>query len=426
MITFIVRLFILITGWPFYFLLIRPRYYHSSPYKKTRGIKGPAIITCNHTHIFDFFAIFFTHPFRTQHVLVSEAIIEHPFLGFLCKLVGCVYVHRERSDLSFFAEAEKILKKGGIVTIFPEGHLVRDGNLDVFKPSAIYLAIRSGAPLVPHYIEPHYFSIKRTRIIVGEPYFVNKELQEREDIRKECDNLRSSTLALKRKMHLYQKYHTRDVFYGRSWFLDIVKVLLFLPTKIIYPTRFHYVNGASRIDRKIIGRGIVISKHRGFNDAPILAMHYLTRRVHIIVGKDIHDSMGWVLDHLLSIEYDRKGEKSDPSTFLNIINILKAEGVIGIYPEGHIKANEDGKFYDGAAYFSLMSNSPIYLYYTMKPYKIFRFNHVMIGKVIYPDKLYSKEEIKNKETISLFTSYLQEQFLTLKNAGQKYQKKAKN
>lgn len=179
--------------------------------------------------------------------------------------------------------------------------------------------------------------------------------------------LRHKMLEVKRKMNLYKKYHTRDIFYFKSWFLELSKVLLFLPTKIIFPTKFHYIDGASRKDREIKGKGLIVSKHRGFVDAPILAMHYLSRRVHIIVGKEIYDTMPFILEHLLSIKYDRNNASNDPSCFLEVINILKAEGVVAIYPEGHIKKDDEGEIHDGAAYFALMSKAPIYFYYMVKP-----------------------------------------------------------
>ena len=424
MIKFLLRFLFKLTGIPSFFLFIRQRYYYENPSKKTPIVKGKAIFISNHTHILDFFTIIFMHPFRRQRMLVSEAIYSHPFLGFMCKIMNCICVHRERSDLSFFSEAENTLSKGGVITIFPEGHLVKNGKLDSFKPSVVYLALRSGAPIIPHYIEPHYGSLKRTRIIMGEPIYlkdyVKSDKPSTEEVKELCELLRNKTLELKRKMNLYKKYHTKDLFYSKSWFLELTKFLLFIPTKIIFPTRFHYVDGATKKDRKIKGRGLIASKHRGFSDAPILAMHYLSRRVHIVVGKEIYDTMPFILKHLLSIKYDRNTASSDPSCFLEVINTLKAEGVVGIYPEGHIKPNELGEFHDGTAYFSIMSRSPIYFYYMIKPYKLFHINHVLISKSIDPKNIFTEEELKDKKTISAFTDIIKEQFIKLENEGRKY------
>lgn len=430
MFKFICRFIFKLTGIPSLFLLLRQRYYVEDTINKSLKVKGKAILISNHTHIMDFFVMVFAHPFRKQRFLVSEAIFQHPILAILCKIMDCIMIHRERSDLSFMGEAERTLNKGGVVTIFPEGHLVHDGKIDVFKPSAIYLALRTGAPIIPHYIEPHYFSIKRTRIIMGKPIYVQEYCKSNnpspDEVRMLCEMLRNKTKELKRKLSLYKKYKTQDVIYPKSWFLDLAKIFIFIPNMIVFPYKFHYVGNASYKDRHIKGRGIIVSKHRGFNDAPILAMHYYSRRVHIIVANELYGVLGWFLKHLLCISYNRTNDVSDPNCFLETINTLKAEGVIGIYPEGHIKQNNEGEFHEGAAYFALTTNSPIYLYYMMKENKIFHRNHIMIGETIYPDKLFNPEQMKNKESISLLTNILKERFSELKNAGQKYIKSTKN
>ncbi|MCQ2793103.1 MAG: 1-acyl-sn-glycerol-3-phosphate acyltransferase [Bacilli bacterium] len=418
-----------LTGLPSLWLLLRQRYYLEDPYKKTRSIKGGAIFISNHTHIMDFFTMVFAHPFRTQRFLVSEAIYNHPILGFMCDVMKSIMVHRERSDLTFMGEAERTLKKGGVITIFPEGHIIHDGKIDTFKPSVVYLALRTGAPIIPHYIDAHYFRLKRTRIIMGKPFYVRDYIKSNspsaDEVRKVCEILRSKTNELKRKMSIYRKYKTRNVFNKYAWFLDIAKAVLWLPNKIVFPTRFHYVNGATKKDRKIVGRGIIVSKHRGFSDAPILSMHYFSRRVHTIVAAELYSIMGWVLKHLLSIRYDRKNDVADPRCFLEVINLLKGEGVVGIYPEGHIRGEVIEELHDGASYFALMTNSPIHFYYMVKPYKPFRLNHVLIGKTLYLEDIFTEEEMKQKESISKLTKILQERFNEYQIESEKYIKKQK-
>jgi 1-acyl-sn-glycerol-3-phosphate acyltransferase len=430
MIKWLFRFFAKLFGIPSFWLLLRPRYYLEDKKRKTRSIHGPAIIVSNHLHIMDYFTLLFAHPFRKQRFLVSEAIYQHPFLGFLSKMMDNILVHRERSDLSFMAEAEKTLKKNGVVTIFPEGHLVKDGKLDTFKPAAIYLALRTGAPIIPHYIEPNYFKFKRARIVVGEPInirdYCSSDNPSIGEVRQLCEMLRTRTNELKRKLSLYRRYHTKDIVNPRAWFLDLAKAFLWLPTFFVFPTTFHYAEGASKNDRRIKGRGLIVSKHFGFVDPPILDMHYFSRRIHIIVAKELYDTNPWLLKHLFTIKYDRIANTSDPKCFLEVINYLKADGVVGIYPEGHISRESILEFHEGAAYFALTTNSPIYIYYMLKPYKPFHHNHVMIGKTIYPHQLFSKEELKNKETITKLTAIIKERYFALKNDGEKYLKKTKN
>ena len=79
----ILRFFFIFTGFLPLFLLLRQRYYKDNVKKKSRAIKGKAILISNHTHIMDYFTLLFAHVFRKQRFLVSEAVYAHPFLGFL-------------------------------------------------------------------------------------------------------------------------------------------------------------------------------------------------------------------------------------------------------------------------------------------------------------------------------------------------------
>ena len=431
MLKFLFRVIAKFTGLPGYWLMMRERYYLENPRKKTRSVKGPAILIANHTHILDYFTMLFAHPFRYQRFLVSEAIYQHPILGFLSKMMGNILVHRERNDVSFMAEAEKTLEKGNCITIFPEGHINHTTKLDTYKPAAVYLSLRTGAPIVPHYIEAHYFKWKRTRVIMGDPIYAKDYIKSDnptiEEIRNFCELLRSKTNELKRKMSLYRKYKTRNIIYPKSWFLDLVKLTLWLPNKIVFPTKYHYLNGAKYSDRYLKGRSLVVSKHYGFVDPPILCMSYFSRRLRIIVGSDLYDNYPFMLSHLMSIRYDRVSGSSDPKCFLEVINLLKAEGCVGIYPEGHISKISTDEFHEGAAYFAIMGNAPVYLYYMMKPWKPFRINHVMIDKPILLSDYFTPEELKEKETIAKFTEILKERYFNLKKEGQKYiEKKQKS
>ena len=430
MFKFLCRLIFKLTGYLPLRILLRQRYYKEDGYKVGHGVKGPAILIANHTHIMDYFTMIFAHPFRKQRCFVSELIYQKPVLGFFSKIMDNILVHRERSDLSFMSEAENTLKKGGVITIFPEGHLVKTGKLDVFKPAVVYLALRSGAPIIPHYIEPNYFKFKRTRIIMGKPIYLRDYCDctnpSKEKVQELCEMLRKKTNELKRKQDLYKKYKTQDTLSFNAFVFDFIRACLFLTTKIVFPTKFHYVEGASKKDRKIKGSGLVASKHYNFYDPPILIMHYLRRRMHVIIAQEMYEKHPWLFKHVFCIEYRRVENSSDPRCFLDTINILKAGGVVGLYPEGHLSNKSLDSLHDGASYFALSSGSPVYVYYMMKPYKLFHINHVVIGKTIYPDEIFGKENLKNKENIPLLTNIIKDEFLDLEKQGQKYiQKKQK-
>ena len=110
---------------------------------------------------------------------------------------------------------------------------------------------------------------------------------------------------------------------------------------------------------------------------------------------------------------------------MQIINFLRANGIVGIYPEGHITKDGVGDIHNGAAYFAMMTNSPIYIYWMSDPYKLFRRNHVMIGETIYPDQILTKEEMKDKANIAKIQDVLNKRIYELEIEAQKYSKKAR-
>jgi len=423
------RIFFKVTGYIPFMIYFRLRFYHASKKNKTRPLKGPAIVIANHTSILDYFVITFTFPFRKIRTLVSEALYAHKIPGLMSKLMDDIVVHRERSDLSFMAEAEKSLQKGKVISIFPEGHLVRNGKIDTFRPAVVYLALRTGAPIVPCYIDAHYNSIKRTRVITGSKIYLrdycNEENPSMDKVGELCEMLRKKVEELKTQMYLYRKMKTYNKINFRAWFLDLAKLTLWFPNFFIFPTKFHYIGNASRKDRKIKDRGMIVSKHYSFLDPPILDMHYFTRRVHIVIAQELYVSNSWLFKHLLCIEYRRIASASDPKCFMQIINTLRANGVVGIYPEGHITKDGIGNIHNGAAYFAMITNSPIYIYWMSNPYKFFRRNHVMIGETIYPDKILTSEEMKNKENVVKIQEVLNKRILELENEAQKYARKSK-
>ena len=423
------RFFAKVTGFPQLWIYLRPKFYYEDKREKNRFKKGGAIIISNHTSLVDYFTLAITFPFRKQRVLVSEALYQHAIPALMSRMMDDIVVHRERSDMSFMAEAEKTLKKKHCVTIFPEGHLMKNGQVDTFRPSAVYLALRTGAPIIPTYIEPHYNSLKRTRIIIGKKIYLSDYCQKVnpsiEEVRELCEMLRKRVLELKRTLFLYRKMKTYNIINFKAWFFDIAKALLWLPTKFVFPTKFHYVGKATRKDRRIVGRGIVVSKHFSFKDPPILDMHYFSRRVRIIIAEELYNTLPWLFSHLMCIEYRRVSDSSDPKCFMEVINTLRANGVVGIYPEGHITVDRTGKLFSGAAYFALMSNAPIYIYWSMNPFRYFHRNHVMIGEPIYPDKLFTLEEMKKKETVNELNTILTERINELQKLGEKYIKKSK-
>ena len=69
-------------------------------------------------------------------------------MGMLLRLVGQIKVGRHRTDAGAMRQAVAALEAGQVVTIYPEGHR-GDGEFNRFKGGVAWLALRTGAPIVP-------------------------------------------------------------------------------------------------------------------------------------------------------------------------------------------------------------------------------------------------------------------------------------
>ena len=107
---------------------------------------------------------------RRTSVLVKKELFRVPILGRAMRLASLVPVDRSNRDaaVASLRAAADVLAKGIPMTIFVEGTRSFDGRLLPFKKGPFYLAMESGAPVVPvsivgtHYILPkRRFSIRK-------------------------------------------------------------------------------------------------------------------------------------------------------------------------------------------------------------------------------------------------------------------------
>ncbi len=184
-------------------LIFRPKVYYKNKKVQSRKIKGKAIIVSNHTSVWDFAMMLFLFPFRFLRCVVAEIIYTKPLMKYFLPLIGAIKVDRHTQDYAFVSKSVEILNKGGVVEIYPEGRLPdREGDTPPlpFKPSAIYIALESGAPIIPIYTNGKYFTKERARMIIGEPIYptdlYNEELSEKENINIINDHLRNTIIEL--------------------------------------------------------------------------------------------------------------------------------------------------------------------------------------------------------------------------------------
>ena len=195
--------FVKITGFIPQLLFFRLKVHYENKAVQNRYIKGSAIIASNHHTLIDFAVVLYTFWTRTLRCLMAEILYKkNVFLTTLIKALGGIRVNRDAHDFSFLEKSCEILRKGGVIEIYPEARIA--GNNEPkplpFKPSVIYLAMTSGAPIIPVYTNGKYFDKERARIIIGTPVYVkdwyDNSLDEKTNIDLMCKKLRERVIEL--------------------------------------------------------------------------------------------------------------------------------------------------------------------------------------------------------------------------------------
>ena len=109
----------------------------------------PVVLVANHRSLVDIVAL---HKVRRPFKWVSKAEnFKLPFVGMVLSLTNCVRINREslRSGLQFISQAEKEMKKGSSVMIFPEGTRSKAPEMRPFKEGAFILAKRMQCGIIP-------------------------------------------------------------------------------------------------------------------------------------------------------------------------------------------------------------------------------------------------------------------------------------
>lgn len=196
--------FLKITAWPLDLIVFTTKIRFEDRSVQGRHIHGPAILISNHTSIFDYAVWVFVFWTRTLRFQMAELLFKKPFLGVLLKWLGGIYVDRDAHNFGFITKSEAILRKGGIVGIFPESRIPRpeEERPLPFKPSAAYLALSTGVPVIPLYTDGVYFTKARAHVIIGKPMlaadYVDEALTEKENLERVTEAFRERIIELRR------------------------------------------------------------------------------------------------------------------------------------------------------------------------------------------------------------------------------------
>jgi 1-acyl-sn-glycerol-3-phosphate acyltransferase len=140
--------------------------------------QGPLIVVANHINFLEIpLLASHLHP-RPITGLAKSETWDNPALRVLFNLWGAIPLRRGQADVPALRQALVALETGAIVAMAPEGTRSGHGRLQRGHPGVVFLALQSGAPLLPlgfYGSERFWENLPRLRrtdfnIVVGQPF----------------------------------------------------------------------------------------------------------------------------------------------------------------------------------------------------------------------------------------------------------------
>lgn len=387
MIKEILRILAIITGWPVQLIFFSRKTYYEDKKSQGRSVKGGAIIISNHTSIMDYMVNLFIFPFRKLYCLIAEVIYDKGFImRFLVNCMGGIKVDRFSKDLGFIEQSIKVLEKGKLLQIFPEGKIPNDKKLLPFSPSYILIALRSNVPIIPVVTDGNYGLFKRVHVLIGKKIYLSDYCNNPNPTKEEIDRLNKIiTKKIQSLKNSLQEKIEQDkckfgLFSKLAW--DFGRI-----TSFCFNFGFRvkvYNKGEKNQNLKIKGRYIIVANHEAFLDPVKLICVFWRRRVRILTAEAVFANKKFrtfMMERIGCVKIDRN--KNDIESFKKCLNILKNGEVLIIFPEGHL--SKDGtldSFKSGAVLMASLTNTPILPVYMKKRNNPYKRSKVYLGEPI--------------------------------------------
>lgn len=137
--------------------------------RKGLKVKGPVIFAVNHFSMGDPILLGVFGP-REVWFLAREPLFAHGWQRLLWKLLHVTPASENGNSIAAVKKAVAFLNSGKAFGIFPEGHRCAcKDEMDEVEKGCAFIALKSGAPIVPVYFDPMTWHTLKLYGAVGEP-----------------------------------------------------------------------------------------------------------------------------------------------------------------------------------------------------------------------------------------------------------------
>lgn len=171
-------------------LFFKPKVYYVDKRVQGRHLPKGSILMSNHISLMDFVLYLMVFFGNTVRFLMAEVLFgKSKVFSWLLYSLGGLYVNRYTYNISAISKSVEILKKGGVVGIFPQGRLPVGEKPLPFKSGIAYIAIYADSPIIPVYTDGNYGLFKRAKMVIGTPIYLKDYLNGERDDKNEFERL---------------------------------------------------------------------------------------------------------------------------------------------------------------------------------------------------------------------------------------------
>lgn len=130
--------------------------------------EGPVLICSNHVSMVD--PVLIATSFKRRITfLAKKELFGTKFTNWFFRNLGMVPVDRGASDIAALRVCLDVLKEGGLLGIFPQGHRYKQDEKRELQSGAAMMALRSRATVIPVHVSAPMKAFRRTTVRFGAP-----------------------------------------------------------------------------------------------------------------------------------------------------------------------------------------------------------------------------------------------------------------
>ena len=134
--------------------------------------EGAVMLCSNHVSMLDPFFIAGAVK-REIRFISKKELFKNKLLGAILTKLGMFPVDRGGSDMTAMRTCVSILREGGVLGIFPQGHRYKHDENHEMQSGAAFIALRTHVPVVPIHVSGPVRPFRFTRIHIMPPVDLN-------------------------------------------------------------------------------------------------------------------------------------------------------------------------------------------------------------------------------------------------------------